>query len=86
MVDNDAYEEGKTACELAYEAGITNCKKEFKACKDGKDPAGIDACKDIRDNVCKPNEDDSNDANYAVYGTCAEANQLLNGNGKGGGC
>eukprot|EP00964_Phaeocystis_antarctica_P029248 scaffold16488_cov63-Phaeocystis_antarctica.AAC.1 len=65
---------------------MTHMRSPKQPCKDGKDPAGIDACKDIRDNVCKPNEDDSNDANYAVYGTCDEANQELNGNGNGGGC
>ena len=86
MVDNDAYEVAKTACEVAYAEGITNCKKEYKACKDGKDQAGIDACKVIRETECKPNEEDSNDANYAVYEKCDEANQLLNGNCKGGGC
>ena len=51
-------------------------------CKAGKDMAGIDACRVTRDTECK----DSNDANFKVYTECDAANQLLNGNGEGGGC
>ena len=65
---------------------VADCKKEFRTCKAGKDRAGRAACKDIRDNVCEPNAKQSNDANFKVYVECEAANQLLNGNGEGGGC
>ena len=73
-------------CEKGYAEGLTNCKKEFRACKDGKDQAGRAVCKVFRDTECKPNEEASNDANFKVYEKCEAANKLLNGNGKGGGC
>ena len=36
--------------------------------------------------MCEPNAKQSNDANFKVYVECEAANQLLNGNGEGGGC